>query len=121
MEMSHRFFTTRPGLTTVGALAVAVVHGDGLTSLQYREVAGGPRLHLHGNDDPPVKSDNVDLAERTFPAPCQDAVAVRDQPGGGTAFGRKPEAEGNLPLRRRLGRARQVTARHRLNPILLKD
>ena len=37
--------------------------------------------------------DDVDLAERAFPAPRQDAVAVRDQPGRRAALRRNAEAE----------------------------
>src|SRR6185437_7607091 len=70
------------------------------------------------------RGDDIDLAEWAFPAPRQDPIAVRDQPGGGAALGRDAKTEGRnffwtrlalLPLRARrlLGRPRRaVTRRH---------
>ena len=57
----------------------------------------------------PRRAIDVDLAERAFPAPRQDAEALGDQPGGGAAFRRNADPECRLPLRprRRLGRARR--------------
>ena len=64
------------------------------------------RLHFDEDQQMAAGGDDVDFAERAFPAPRQNAIAFADQPGGGAAFGGKAEAEGRHSLR----------ARRRLSP-----
>ena len=80
------------------------------------------RLHLDEDQQAAARRDNVDLAARALPAPRQNAVAVRDQPGRGAAFGGYAEAECrnffrtrfallSLRPRRRFGRPRSALRR----------
>ena len=78
------------------------------------------RLHLDEDQRVTPRRDYVDLAERAFPAPRQDAIAVRDQLCRRAAVGGNAEAEGRLPFGAcgRLGRPRRaVTPRHRRHPL----
>ena len=69
--------------------------------------------------------DDVDFADRAFPAPRQDAEALGDQQSGGAALRRnaelkaRPAAPGAAPLWRpapAFGAAARVIARHRRHP-----
>ena len=65
------------------------------------------RLHFDEEQEMPASRDDVDLADRTLPAPRQDFEAFRDQQRGRAAFGGNAGLEGDLPFRVgfRLGRA----------------
>lgn len=51
------------------------------------------RFHLDENQRVAAGGDDVDFAKRAFPAPRQNTVAMRDQPGRCAAFRRNAEAE----------------------------
>ena len=55
-------------------------------------------LYFDENQRVAAGGDDIDFAERAFPTPRQDPVAMRDQPGGGAALGGNAEVKGNDPL-----------------------
>ena len=64
------------------------------------------RLDLDEDQRSAPPRHDIDLADRALPAPRHDAVALRDQEGGGAALGREAEREGDLTLRPGSGAAR---------------
>ena len=80
-----------------------------------RFVYSGPGFHLREHQKSAPSCNDIDLAERTPPPPCQNAESFRDEECGRAAFGRNADVKRRLPLRSRLtpsGTRRQFTACH---------
>ncbi len=54
-----------------------------------RVVEGIARLHLDEHQNAEAPRDNVDLADRTAEAPCDDAITLGDEVGRGAALCRQ--------------------------------
>ena len=78
-----------------------------------RVVDGLARLDLDEDQRAAAARDDVDLAERRFPAPRHDPIGLGDEQHGGAAFRRQaePERRDALRTRRRFWRLRSGSAR----------
>ncbi len=72
----------RQSLDADSAYADAVVHGDGLTSLQYREVRGGPTREIQSNIVAPLRIRIEKKGDYVFMSVARQGEAL--QPAGGS-------------------------------------